>query len=46
MLYNSCVFFRPAAPPFLQTGDDVNFQIAVASACLLDIRISFIYTSS
>ena len=24
----------------------MNFQIAVASACLLDIRISFIYTSS
>ena len=46
ILYNSRVFSGPRAPPFLQTGDNVNFQIAVASACLLDIRISFIYTSS
>ena len=29
---------------FLGTGANVNFQIAVALACLLDIRI--IYTSS
>ena len=29
---------------FLRTGANVNFQIAVALACLLDIRISFIYT--
>ena len=31
---------------FLGTGANVNFQIAVALACLLDIRMSFICTSS
>ena len=31
---------------FVSAGANVNFQIAVALACLLDIRMSLICTSS
>ena len=46
ILYNSREFFRPVHSTYFTNRRWCDFQIAVASACLLDIRTSSICTSS